>query len=496
MKSRKIALLIFSLMIIPNVGCQSWTYVRDSIFFCEPIDGAIHSHNCHRAAKRAWAERYDHYCDRECADYFGAGFRDGYADVARGGTGCPPPLPPRRYWGWRYQNALGQQRVAAWFDGYPAGARAAEEDGVANWSRMQTSYIIDAQYAARMNGGRRGGPLPATGAFPGEELEEVPAPAADAAPETVVPNTAAPDAAVPGATLPETPVPAPAEPPAGSSTSAREKPEEVQVLRNLDQAMPVSSKVADQPKVRLIPQIVAAPTKRQSIVTAIEPIEASPLSENLESEPAASEPIVSEAKLPSPVRDLTATEAPVEDSAAEVKDLPMPAVEILSGLSVPKKQTALVEEVTEVEMAESDTEEDAEEFEMPLAEEIVTSKQPALVRSPALTPIETPENRSSAAPTAGIVGESPAYNLGSNEASSAGPTSSASSSNTTTNSTKRTLPPIVPSKPKKLTTPIVRPVEAPGRLTRLASPLPAKQVSFESDEDEEVPGLRRIGKSK
>ena len=486
MKSRKLALLVFSLLIIPNVGCQSWSHVRDSFFFCEPIDGAIHSYNCHRAAKRAWADRYDNYCDRECADHFGAGFRDGYADVAKGGTGCPPPLPPRRYWGWRYQNAAGQQGVAAWFDGYPAGARAAEEDGVSNWSRMQTSYIIDAQYAARMNGAKRAGPLPAVGAFPGEELEEVPAPALAApvvAPETTLPET----------TVPEATVPAPAE----SSAPAPEKQEEVRVLRNLDQAIPVSSKLADQPKVRVIPPIVLAPSRTKSIVTAIEPLEESPLPASSESEPVALESVdpdrvLTETQQASPVRDLAAAEAPEESTAAEVRELQMPEVEILSGVSVPKKQTALVEEVTEVEMAESDL----EELEMPMAEEIVTTKQPALVRSPALSPIEAPKMRSSAAPTAGVVEESPAYTLRRIEAASSGPAAPASTSNSTTNSTKRTLPPIVPAKPKKQTVPIVRPVEEPGRLTRLASPLPAKQVSFESDDDEEFSGLRRIGKSK
>lgn len=429
MRSRKLALLIFSLMIIPNVGCQSWCNIRDAFYYCEPIDEAIHSHNCHRAAKRAWTARQDRFCGRERLDYFGAGFRDGYASVAMGGTGCPPPLPPQRYWGWRYQNCEGQQCVASWFDGYPAGARAAEEDGVGNWNRMQTSYIIDAQYAARMGGGRKNGPLPPGGAFPGEEfLEEVPA---------------APVA------LPETSVPEPAIVPFGGEN------ESVRVIRNLDQATPVTAKVGRLPKIVSRPKIVSA------------------------SEEQPSETIASGSTEQTPLRSLESTEAAEEGLPSVVRKFEMPAVEMLSGVSVPKKQAAASEEVETPELAESDSAEVADE-----TQEVVDNSKPALMRTPALAPIVTPFTAKAAPPVAGIVEETPAYSLG-GESTVASPVS-----------TKKSLPPIVPVKPKKQTPPIVRPVEEQGRFTKNAKATPAKQVSYESDEDEEIPGLRRIGKAK
>jgi hypothetical protein len=37
--------------------------------------------------------------------------------------------------------------VAAWFAGYPHGARAAEEDGIGNYYQVQTSANIQHQYA-------------------------------------------------------------------------------------------------------------------------------------------------------------------------------------------------------------------------------------------------------------------------------------------------------------------------------------------------------------
>ncbi len=77
---------------------------------------------------------------------FCEGFRAGYDAIAEGGDGCTPAFPPRQYWGWRYQSAEGQEKVAAWYAGFPHGARAAEEDGIGNWGQIQTSSAIQQRY--------------------------------------------------------------------------------------------------------------------------------------------------------------------------------------------------------------------------------------------------------------------------------------------------------------------------------------------------------------
>ncbi len=59
-----------------------------------------------------------------------------------GSEACTPAFAPRQYWGWKYQSAEGQQKVAAWYSGYPHGARAAEEDGIGNWTQIQTSMTF------------------------------------------------------------------------------------------------------------------------------------------------------------------------------------------------------------------------------------------------------------------------------------------------------------------------------------------------------------------
>lgn len=78
---------------------------------------------------------------------FAEGYRQGYEDVAYGvSNGCTPSFPPRDYWGWQYQSAEGQKKVSAWFAGYPHGARAAEEEGVGNWSQIQMSSNLQSQF--------------------------------------------------------------------------------------------------------------------------------------------------------------------------------------------------------------------------------------------------------------------------------------------------------------------------------------------------------------
>jgi hypothetical protein len=61
---------------------------------------------------------------------FEKGFKDGFADyVYAGGTGEPPPVPPRCFWNIDYRTPKGHQAVEDWFAGFRRGATAAREGG-------------------------------------------------------------------------------------------------------------------------------------------------------------------------------------------------------------------------------------------------------------------------------------------------------------------------------------------------------------------------------
>ena len=88
-------------------------------------------------AAKAWYREKPRFHNHPNRDNFRDGFIAGYIDVAEGGDGCLPAVGPPEYWGWRFQSAEGQRAYAAWFAGFPHGARAAEEDGVGNWGDIR-----------------------------------------------------------------------------------------------------------------------------------------------------------------------------------------------------------------------------------------------------------------------------------------------------------------------------------------------------------------------
>lgn len=93
-------------------------------------------------AEMAWLRCKSNFGDVDCKCDFGKGFRDGYVNVAAGGSTCQPALPPREYWHFEHQNPQGQARQLAWFNGFSYGAVYAEQEGIADWSRVVTAPTL------------------------------------------------------------------------------------------------------------------------------------------------------------------------------------------------------------------------------------------------------------------------------------------------------------------------------------------------------------------
>ncbi len=92
-----------------------------------------------KLAKNSWEHCDSVYNGVDNPDHFKRGYIAGYMDKAAGGTGCPPMIPPKKYWGIHYQNASGKCKTVAWFDGYSHGALGAEMDGVDVLHRVPTA---------------------------------------------------------------------------------------------------------------------------------------------------------------------------------------------------------------------------------------------------------------------------------------------------------------------------------------------------------------------
>lgn len=97
---------------------------------------------------RGWADQA--WCQLRSADPglqvsvdYMAGFKDGFvAYVYAGGTGQPPPVPPRKFWNVGFRNPRGQDSAADWFAGYRHGANVARAEGYRERVTIQSSFFL------------------------------------------------------------------------------------------------------------------------------------------------------------------------------------------------------------------------------------------------------------------------------------------------------------------------------------------------------------------
>ncbi|QDT03195.1 hypothetical protein K227x_15770 [Rubripirellula lacrimiformis] len=124
------------LIVVGSTGCTMTAGFGRSLAHSECIDDFMIGYRNKALAEKAWHCRKSQFGKQCYGKEFKDGFIQGYMEVAQGGYACTPAMAPSKYWGWRYQSANGQGAVNAWFQGFPEGARAAEEDGIGNWSQV------------------------------------------------------------------------------------------------------------------------------------------------------------------------------------------------------------------------------------------------------------------------------------------------------------------------------------------------------------------------
>ncbi len=129
-----------SAVAVPTAGCTMARGLSKGLTQHECLDDFMIGYRNRAWSARAWLCRKERFRNHRALADFEAGFRQGYEDIAAGGSGCVPAVCPRAYWGWQYQSSDGQQRMNAWFEGYPLGVQAAEEDGIGNWNHVATAF--------------------------------------------------------------------------------------------------------------------------------------------------------------------------------------------------------------------------------------------------------------------------------------------------------------------------------------------------------------------
>ncbi len=148
-KVRKLRHLVIAgclgLMAVGSTGCTMTAGVGRSLTHSDCIDDFMIGYRNKALAEKAWHCRKKQFHNQCNGREFKDGFIQGYIEVAEGGNACTPAIAPSEYWGWRYQSSNGQGAVNAWFQGFPQGVRAAEEDGVGHWRQVQVSSLPASQ---------------------------------------------------------------------------------------------------------------------------------------------------------------------------------------------------------------------------------------------------------------------------------------------------------------------------------------------------------------
>ncbi len=124
-----------------SMGCRGLNHWYHEFQGC--VSNQMVDYSNRALAEKAWIREKHRFCDRQYVQEFKDGFIHGYLDIASGGDGCTPTIAPPKYWGWAYQTPYGQAAVNAFFQGFPFGAKAAEQDGVGYWSKIPTSGLAN-----------------------------------------------------------------------------------------------------------------------------------------------------------------------------------------------------------------------------------------------------------------------------------------------------------------------------------------------------------------
>jgi len=98
-------------------------------------------------ADRAWREQCSSDPEGCESRAYVAGFKEGFVDyVYGGGSGEPPPVPPRPFWNVEERNPRGHSAATDWFAGYRHGAQVAREEGYRKRALVPSSlFLLDPQ---------------------------------------------------------------------------------------------------------------------------------------------------------------------------------------------------------------------------------------------------------------------------------------------------------------------------------------------------------------
>src|ERR1019366_8895716 len=75
---------------------------------------------------------------------YAKGFKDGFVDYLQfGGSGQPPYVPPKQYWGPRYRTPAGYQSMEDWYARFRHGAATAHQSAYPQFVRLPSAHTTE-----------------------------------------------------------------------------------------------------------------------------------------------------------------------------------------------------------------------------------------------------------------------------------------------------------------------------------------------------------------
>jgi hypothetical protein len=106
------------------------TLIVEPLHYCNVIQEHRARVDFRATAREVWEEYLEANNDESFSTDYADGFQEGFADyLYAGGTGEPPPVPPRKYWKNKFATPQGRQAIQDWFAGFRHGAGAAQLSG-------------------------------------------------------------------------------------------------------------------------------------------------------------------------------------------------------------------------------------------------------------------------------------------------------------------------------------------------------------------------------
>jgi hypothetical protein len=131
---------------ILTLGCQLANNAAHNLSYEAKLSTAAALEHCtyEKLARASWDKVQQTEDGEKLPKEYAQGFKDGFVDYLQfGGSGQPPYVPPKQYWGPYFRTPKGHQAVDDWYVGFRHGAAVAQQTGYREWATLPSAATTE-----------------------------------------------------------------------------------------------------------------------------------------------------------------------------------------------------------------------------------------------------------------------------------------------------------------------------------------------------------------